>query len=103
MLTSAVRSPARSTVARTSSPLTTRPSRRLLLFAHLGWVIAVIIDAALVVSDVPALSTVLHQPCSGSGVACMPAQLSLADFRALGGPGPALNAYVVYALVTPVY
>ena len=102
MPTSVVRAPARSTLARTSSPLTTRPSRRLLLFAHLGWVIAVIIDAALVVSDVPALSTVLHQPCAASGVACMPAQLSLADFRALGGPGPALNAYGVYALVTVV-
>jgi hypothetical protein len=30
----------------------------------------------------------------------MPAQLSLADFRALGGPGPARDAYAVYVLVT---
>jgi hypothetical protein len=28
--------------------------------------------------------------------------LSLSDFRALGGTGPALNAYVVYVLVTVV-
>jgi hypothetical protein len=32
----------------------------------------------------------------------MPALLSLADFRALGGPGPSLNVYVIYALVTVV-
>jgi hypothetical protein len=35
-----------------------------------------------------------------SAAACIPAQLSLADFRALGGPGPALDAYAVYVLVT---
>ncbi len=102
MLKSAVRAPARSPVARTSSPLPTRPSRRLLLFAHLGWSIAILIYAALFVSSVPALFAVVHQPCSTSGVGCIPAQLSLADFRALGGPGPTFNAYVVFALVTVV-
>jgi hypothetical protein len=102
MLASAVRSPARSAVARTSSPFSTRPSRRLLLFAHLGWSVAILIDAALFVFSVPALFAVLHQPCPASGVGCIPAQLPLADFRALGGPGPTVNAYVVYALVTVV-
>jgi hypothetical protein len=102
MLMSAVHAPARSTVAGTSSPFPTRPSRRLLLFAQFGWSVAILIDAALFVSGVHALFAVVHQPCSASGAACMPAQLSLADFRALGGPGPTLNAYVVYALVTVV-
>jgi hypothetical protein len=102
MSMSAVRSPARSAVTRTTASFPTRPSRRLLLFAHLGWSVAILIDAALVVLSVPALFAVLHQPCSASDVACLPAQLSLADFRALGGPGPTLNAYVVYALVTVV-
>ncbi|HEX6797346.1 MAG TPA: hypothetical protein VF116_06495 [Ktedonobacterales bacterium] len=32
----------------------------------------------------------------------MPAQLSVTDFRALGGPGPALNAYADYTLMTVV-
>jgi signal transduction histidine kinase len=79
-----------------------RSSRRLLPFAHLGWSVVILIDAALFVWSVPALFTVLHQPCSAFRNDCIPAQLSLADFRALGGPGPALNAYVAYALVTVV-
>lgn len=102
MLKSAVRAPARSTVARTSSPFPTRPSRRLLLFAHLGWSFAVFIDVVVFLCCIPALSTVLHRPCTNSGGGCIPAQLSLADFRALGGPGPGLDAYALYALILGV-
>lgn len=101
MQTPAVHSPARSASAGATASFPTRPSRRLPLLARLGWSVAILIDAALFVFSVPALFTVLHQPCPASGAAC-PAQLSLADFRALGGPGPALNAYVVQALVTVV-
>lgn len=99
---SAVRAPARSAVARASSPSAQSRSGRLLLLAHLGWSVAILIDAAFFVWSVPALFAVLHRPCATSGVGCIPAQLSLADFRALGGPGPGLDAYVVYALLTVV-
>ena len=79
-----------------------RSRRRWLLLAHLGWSVAILIDAALFVASIPALITVLHQPCPTPNVGCIPAQLSLADFRALGGTESTLNAYVVYALVTVV-
>lgn len=102
MPTSAVRSPARSAVARASSPSAQSRSGRSLRFAHLGWSFAVFIDVVLFLCCIPALSTVLHRPCTISGVGCIPAQLSLADFRALGGPGPGLDAYALYALVTVV-
>jgi hypothetical protein len=74
----------------------------LLPFARLGWIVAILIDAALFVLSVPALFAILHQPCPDPGVACIPAQLSLADFRALGGSGPGVDAYALYALVTVV-
>lgn len=101
MPTSAVRSAARTAGAHASSSFPAPTSRRWLLFAHLGWSVAILIDAAYFVFSVPALFAVLHRPCLTSA-ACIPAQLSLADFRALGGPGPALNTYVIYALVTVV-
>ena len=102
MPTSTVRSLARSAVTHTSASFPTQPSRRLLLLAHIGWSVAILIDAAFFLFSIPAFFTVLHLPCVTSGVGCIPAQLSLADFRALGGPGPGLDAYVVYALVTVV-
>ena len=102
MPTSAVHSPVRSAVARASSPSAQSHSGRWLRFAHLGWSVAVVIDADLFLCCIPALYTVLHRPCATSAVGCIPAQLSLADFRALGGPGPGLDAYVVYALVMVV-
>jgi hypothetical protein len=76
--------------------------RRVLVLIHLGWIIAVLVDAMLLVFSVPALVAVVHRPCSGPANACLPAQLTLADFRALGGSGPALNAYVIYVLVTVI-
>src|SRR5258706_4030123 len=79
----------------------TRLHGRWLIVAHIVWGLAVLLNAALFLFDVPALFAVVHQPCfPHSAAACIPAQLSLADFRALGGPGPALDAYALYVLVT---
>jgi hypothetical protein len=72
---------------------------RVLIFIHVVWILASLVDALLLVFSIPALIAMVHRPCSAD---CIPAQLSLSDFRALGGPGPALNAYVVYVLVTVV-
>jgi hypothetical protein len=102
MPTSAAQAPARTADAQPSSPFPAPPSRRFLRFAHLGWIVAIFIDAAVFVFSVPALFAVLHRPCAASVLGCIPAQLSLADFRALGGPGPAFNAYVTYAFLTVV-
>ena len=79
-----------------------RSGGRLLLLARLGWSVTILVDVAIFVFSVPALYTLLHRPCPSPTVACLPAQLSLVDFRALGGAGPRLEAYVVFALVTVV-
>lgn len=85
MPTSAMRSPARSAVARASSPSAQSRSERSLRFAHFGWSFAILIDAAVFVFSVPALYMLLHRPCPSPTAACLPAQMSLVDFRALGG------------------
>src|SRR6185437_6232936 len=54
--------------------------------------------AALFIPGIPTLFAQLHTPyCDGPN--CNNAQLLPADFRALGGPGAATDAYAVFALV----
>ena len=75
------------------------PQGRWLALARIGWGLGVLVEAIVFLYSVPALFTLVHQPCP-AGAICMPAQMSLADFQKLGGPGPAINAYAVYVLVT---
>lgn len=72
---------------------------RWLALTRIGWGLGVLVEATVFLYSVPALFTLVHHPCSVV-TGCMPAQLTLADFRKLGGQGPAINAYAVYVLVT---
>ncbi|HEV2457726.1 MAG TPA: hypothetical protein VGS80_05120, partial [Ktedonobacterales bacterium] len=74
-----------------------RPHGRRLRFAHLGWCAGVLAYGAFFASGVPTTFAQLHHPFCG-GPNCNNAQLAPADFRALGGPSAATDAYAVFAL-----
>jgi signal transduction histidine kinase len=72
------------------------PGRRLLL-ARIGWCLGVIAYGAFFAIGIPTTFGQLHHPFCG-GPNCNNAQLAPADFRALGGPSAATDAYAVFAL-----
>jgi hypothetical protein len=94
---SAVLPPARPATTRAASLAPTGRRERRLRLAHIGWGLGVLACAAVFVAGIPNTFAQLHHPfCNGPS--CNEAQLAPPDFRALGGPSAATDAYAVYAL-----